>query len=1292
MRGSGAGRGARAMRGRWLTRAGVLGAALSILVLLISSSADAALVHPFLGTIGKSKKGFSEAVCGVSVDRATGETFVSDPEAENIQVFDKNGVFLTGRTISGILVPVEETPQEKAEREEKEQKEIEKGKTPKEVAGKFEKEELEEFCSTAVNDKNGFLYVADGGTAAIYPFDKEGNQVFHTNKEGKRIAGAEITGKETPAGEFGEELSIAIDQSTGRMYVADRENEVVDYFSEAGKYEGQLAIPVSPQEGEHLTGPIAVDEKTGEVYVALEGEPFDEEVEGGFIYVFDSTGKFLREIHNGASGAFPGFGEGPLHFSIAAVIAGIAVGPEGNVYVSDVPRRQVFEFDPSGSFVGAIVGTPAGPFSEPYGLALNEGGDLYVVDHPEERNNEHVEDGIEPESGRLDEFGPAEVTGSPTIESESVSDLAATSATLHAGIDPTGVETSYYFELCQDSTCTDVPAAPGTDIGKGEATQAVSQPVSGLSANTIYTYRVVATFGGGTSMVLGAPQTFTTRTEGTDVQLPDGRAWELVSPPGKGGAGLESIPREGGLIQASQDGSALTYISLAPTEKEPEGNRVPTFVQVMAKRAATEWSSKDITLPGEHASGAVTGEGKQEYRGFTPDLELSLVEPLGLGQMAEPHLSADSEGNVTDTERTIYTRETEGCAAPPSTCYVPLVSAGNVSPGTKFGGQEGTKKGIHFLNATPDLSHVVFNSEAKLNAEPARLTGGNLYEWSAGQLRMVSLLPKVGLGPAEPAPTPRLGTEFLSRHAISDNGSRVVFSSEHRLYVRNMAEEVTTELDVTETGEPAPEAAATFQTASTDGTKIFFTDTAKLTALSSARGGSSQTPSTDLYEFDVTTGKVKDLSVVPNFAQSHEHAQVQGLMPGSSADGSTLYFVANGVLTNTPNARGETAAPGHCITKNLQAQALAGASCNLYVKHGDQEAEQPKFIARLSEDDIPDWEYENGGNLENVTDSASSSGQYFAFMSDRRLTGYDNRVTNPAGHEAAAEEVFLYNDQGSGQAQLTCASCNADGSRPAGVFDAGSKILGQEGIGLLIDRVENWEGKWLAGELPGWTGSEGQSANYQSRYLSDSGRLFFNSSEPLVHADNNGKADVYEYEPEGVGGCAGEGGCTGLISSGSSTHESAFLDASANGNDVFFLTASTLVTSDRDKDFDVYDARVCGSAGCIVPPVPPPSSCDSIEECRPSTPSIPAFPAPSGATTPSSGNGAGQTGVLPNKAVESPKQAVKKLTSKQRLAKALKACHKLKKKQKRRACEKQARRKYGAKKASRHGRSAKAHQ
>src|SRR5664280_437074 len=53
------------------------------------------------------------------------------------------------------------------------------------------------------------------------------------------------------------------------------------------------------------------------------------------------------------------------------------------------------------------------------------------------------------------------------------------------------------------------------------------------------------------------------------------------------------------------------------------------------------------------------------------------------------------------------------------------------------------------------------------------------------------------------------------------------------------------------------------------------------------------------------------------------------------------------------------------------------------------------------------------------------------------------------------------------------------------------------------------------------------------------------------------------------------GGCVALISSGSSSHESAFLDASESGDDVFILTTAQLGGADTDKSYDVYDAHVC---------------------------------------------------------------------------------------------------------------------
>jgi hypothetical protein len=146
-----------------------------------------------------------------------------------------------------------------------------------------------------------------------------------------------------------------------------------------------------------------------------------------------------------------------------------------------------------------------------------------------------------------------------------------------------------------------------------------------------------------------------------------------------------------------------------------------------------------------------------------------------------------------------------------------------------------------------------------------------------------------------------------------------------------------------------------------------------------------------------------------------------------------------------------------------------------------------------------------------------------------------------------------------------------------------------------------------------WTKVDVNHALYQSRYLSNSGRLFFNAADALVPQDTNGVMDVYQYEPpQGPGQPADNscttasstysptsGGCVSLISSGTSPEESAFLDASESGDDVFFLTASRLAPTDVDGALDVYDARVdghavessttieCAGDGCQQPAVPP---------------------------------------------------------------------------------------------------------
>jgi hypothetical protein len=214
------------------------------------------------------------------------------------------------------------------------------------------------------------------------------------------------------------------------------------------------------------------------------------------------------------------------------------------------------------------------------------------------------------------------------------------------------------------------------------------------------------------------------------------------------------------------------------------------------------------------------------------------------------------------------------------------------------------------------------------------------------------------------------------------------------------------------------------------------------------------------------------------------------------------------------------------------------------------------------------------------------------------LTGDDN-IDAESG--VPDEEVFLYD---LATETLRCVSCNPTGARSAGeelpnVFNAPA-----------VDPRLDWNNRWVGATLPEASEvSNTAPAPYSPRAVLDNGRVFFNSHDSLVPGDVNGTWDAYEYEPTASGSCAGAGsavadvpgGCTGLLSAGSSNRESAVLDASASGDDVFLLTASQLGSADSDTGYDVYDAHVCGVGWqCPEPAASPPALCSSAESCHPS--------------------------------------------------------------------------------------------
>lgn len=101
------------------------------------------------------------------------------------------------------------------------------------------------------------------------------------------------------------------------------------------------------------------------------------------------------------------------------------------------------------------------------------------------------------------------------------------------------------------------------------------------------------------------------------------------------------------------------------------------------------------------------------------------------------------------------------------------------------------------------------------------------------------------------------------------------------------------------------------------------------------------------------------------------------------------------------------------------------------------------------------------------------------------------------------------------------------------------------------------------GEVP----AMGDGMGLYGRAMStDGGVVFFDSAEQLVAEDTNTFNDVYEWRD----------GAVRLVSTGRSQSDSFYLDNSADGSTVFFLTDEALVGQDDNAVRDVYAARAGG--------------------------------------------------------------------------------------------------------------------
>jgi hypothetical protein len=426
----------------------------------------------------------------------------------------------------------------------------------------------------------------------------------------------------------------------------------------------------------------------------------------------------------------------------------------------------------------------------------------------------------------------------PSIESESVANVSGDSADLEAEVNPGGGEMTYHFQYGATSSYGQGTPESGS-IGADDSGHLASAHIQGLQPGTVYHYRVLASNPqsppGGTP---GADQTFTTQPVATPFVLPDGRQYELVSPPNKGG-GEVSL---GGLLLrssvASVDGTKVSYLANIPFA-HPTAYGV--YVQIFSERGPRGWSSRDISPPHNGPTGAVENL-YTEFRAFSSDLSHAVVNPYGPTALSAlalegfqiSYLRDDGDGSY----QPLLTRQPEDLSYKDFLTHFP----------------EGFE--MQFAGGTSNLSHMVLESKFGLteNSGPkADSSGLNLYAWVDGQLQLMSVGPE-GLS---------TGGGYLV--AISEDGSHVLWSDSGKaLFVRDLTTHKTVSVG-SNIRRPDPFHGAI----SGDGSRAFFI---------------SET-SRQVYEFDLDSSSPK-LVQVSNAPEEMEEVL------GVSADGSYVYYAS----------------------------------------------------------------------------------------------------------------------------------------------------------------------------------------------------------------------------------------------------------------------------------------------------------------------------------------------------------------------------------------------------------------
>jgi DNA-binding beta-propeller fold protein YncE len=728
------------------------------------------------------------------------------------------------------------------------------------------------------------------------------------------------------------------------------------------------------------------------------------------------------------------------------------------------------------------------------------------------------EDGKNSTEGQFKTLPPFEIKATWATE------VGTDAAQLHATVNPLGISAKGQLEYVDDATYQEdleasgaghgfdhAAALPEADFGSGNADVSTSASLSGLPPGATYHYRLsvsdsftseVSPEHTITTFALPNPPSNACPNEafrtGPSANLPDCRAYEMVSPVDKNGGDVKvlgsTLNYPARLEESSAGGNRFAYSSVTAFA---DAVSAPWTSEYIATRHEGEgWDTHAISPPRQSSSITQIPAFKfdVQYKDFSADLSQSWL----IHDTDPPLDPACAPEGVLN----LYRRDNQ------SGTYEALTTAKPTNIG-----KDGYELELQGVSANGTDAVFRANGAMVTDEGAAASKGGKpqLYMHSQGEgcgkLRLVSVLPNGKAAADASSLGTFVGLPGESRanpvtNAVSADGSLVFWSSNKgataTLYVRDVKSDLTAQI---------ADGEVRFAEATPDGSTAYYTLGQDLYEVDTAKALAGEAASTLIGE-----------GVPGETFAAHPVA--------ASSDANNLYFIA----FKTLGEEGEAGKP------------------NLYL----QEEGVTRLVATLSQEDMGVKYPHQGfavGSPSLIANGVrtSADGSHLAFVSAASPTGYDNADAKDGRPNL---EVYLYDAEGD---HLACISCNPSGARPAGRTYESESSLESRQIAARLPAAYN---QFATPQVLSSDGNRLFFESYEALLARDTnGKDDVYEWQRATNQEACDQIGAELYVPSA-------GGCLSLISSGQSAIDSEIADAGPAGSDVFIRIAGSLLPQD----------------------------------------------------------------------------------------------------------------------------------